>query len=234
LSVITITYSFDNLDHAPDSDEKSTKNLVGENTHSLKKTLHSKSGYVHQLADVFFNKSSVANLEEEYTNSIKESGLEVTSRTIKHASRTFDEIISQDIHFGTLLHKIKLAYDTYIQKKCGNLQSEDECLTYEALESNNKALEKTLNDKTSLVKKMESDFMKMRKDMENAYTKEKNIKDSIIHDLKARIDDLTEQLSGVKTMNDDLRRKQNNQGEDFDKDTEINNLIHDNTILNEE
>jgi chaperonin cofactor prefoldin len=175
----------------------------------------------------------VANLEEEFTNRMKEEGTDVTSRTIKHVSKTFDEIISQDVHFGTLLHKIKKAYEAYIRKKWGDLQSEEENPSYEELETKIKALEGNIKDKNSIIKKMESDFRTIRNEMENKFFEEKATKDQIIHDLKARIDELWKQVSSIKKENEDLKQRFNSE-EEHEKDIEIQNLIHDNTILNEE
>ena len=79
-------------------------------------------------------KTSTTDLEEELTNRLKEDGSEITSRTIKHASKTFDEIISKDVHFGTLLRKIKKAYDTYIRSKFGDFKIEKNLSNYEDLD----------------------------------------------------------------------------------------------------
>ena len=207
--------------------------------------------YVHQLADksvaqilsnhrpspgnMYFStsKSTAADLEEEFTNRMKETGSKVTSRTIKHASKTFDEIISQDVHFGTLLNKIKNAYDSYIRSKCGEIQSEDEFPTYDELDAKLKNSERIIQEKNQVINKLEKEFLTMRDDMEKAYIEERQTKDSIIHDLKSRIDTLDSQLTILKKDNDDLKFKLRTGG-DSDKDKEIKNLIHDNTILNEE
>lgn len=147
---------------------------------SAKKALQSKSEYVHQLAD-----KSVAQILSNqrpspgnmyFTNSRKSAkeldddfGSKVTSRTIKHASKTFDEIISQDVHFGTLLHKIKKAYDTYIRRKCGELHSEDENPSYEELNTKIKSLEGALKEKNTMITKLEKEFVNMRNDIEKHY-----------------------------------------------------------------
>jgi len=186
----------------------------------------------------YFNstKASAADLEEEFTNRLKESGSRITSRTIKHASKTFEEIISQDVHFGTLLNKIKKAYDAYIRSKWGDLQSEDECPSYEELEAKVKNLEGTVKDKNGAISKLEKDFSALRNEMEKIYLEEKATKDSIIHDLKVRIDVLSKQLTEVKKENDELKRtlKESSFNNESKKDIEIQNLVHDNTILNEE
>ena len=59
-------------------------------------------------------------------------------------------------------------------------------------------------------------------------------KDSIIHDLKARIDVLSNQLTEAKKENDELKEQEKGGENDLQKNIEIQNLIHDNTILNEE
>ena len=69
--------------------------------------------------------------------------------------------------------------------------------------------------------------------MEKMYLEEKKTKDSIIHDLKSRIDTLNSQLTLIKKENEDLQIKLEEKVDDG-KNQEINNLIHDNTILNEE
>lgn len=69
--------------------------------------------------------------------------------------------------------------------------------------------------------------------MEKIYLEEKKTKDSIIHDLKSRIDTLNSQLTLIKKENEDLQIKLEEKVDDG-KNQEINNLIHDNTILNEE
>ena len=69
--------------------------------------------------------------------------------------------------------------------------------------------------------------------MEKMYLEEKKTKDSIIHDLKSRIDTLNSQLTLTKKENEDLQIKLEEKVDDG-KNQEINNLIHDNTILNEE
>jgi len=73
----------------------------------------------------------------------------------------------------------------------------------------------------------------MKADMEKVYVEEIKTKDSIIHDLKARIDTLDLQLTNVKKENNQLQEKINCKQDDS-KDIEIKNLIHDNTILNDE
>lgn len=73
----------------------------------------------------------------------------------------------------------------------------------------------------------------MKGDMEKMYLEEKKTKDSIIHDLKSRIDTLNSQLTLIKKENEDLQIKLEEKVDDG-KNQEINNLIHDNTILNEE
>lgn len=108
---------------------------ISDEANSTMKVLQSKSQYVQNLADksvaqilshhqaspgnMYFpnHKASAEDLEQEFTNRLKEDGCEITSRTIKHASKTFEEIISQDIHFGNLLAKIKNAYEAYIKQK---------------------------------------------------------------------------------------------------------------------
>ena len=167
---------------------------------------------------------------------MKESGTKITSRTIKHASKTFEEIISQDVHFGTLLHKIKKAYDTYIRSKWGELQSDNEWPSYEELETKIKALEGVLKDKNAIISKLEKDFITMRNEKDKMFLEEKTTKDSIIHDLKGRIDSLNKQVTDIKKENDELKKIVSDYSLDKenDKDVEIQNLIHDNTILNEE
>lgn len=221
-----------------------------EEPKSAMKALQLKSEYVHQLADksvaqilshhrpspgnMYFSnkKASAADLEQEFTNRMKDSGSKVTSRTIHHASKTFDEIISQDSHFGTLLYKIKKAYDTYIRKKCGDLQSEEEWPSYQELQAKVKNLEGALQDKNSVISKLEKEFLEMRSQVERSI-EEKATKDSIIHDLKARIDVLNKQLTEVKKENEELRRYRG-EGDTDEKDDQIRKLIHDNTILNDE
>ena len=70
----------------------------------------------------------------------------------------------------------------------------------------------------------------MRTDMEKAYQEERKTKDSIIHDLKSRIDSLNRQLTESKKENEELKDSKGV----AEKDQEIRNLIHDNTILNDE
>lgn len=221
-----------------------------EEPKSAMKALQLKSEYVHHLADksvaqilnhhrpspgnMYFSskKASAADLEQEFTNRMKDSGSKITSRIIHHASKTFDEIISQDANFGTLLYKIKKAYDAYIRKKCGDLQSEEECPTYQELQAKVKNLEGALQDKNSVISKLEKEFLEMRSQVERSI-EEKATKDSIIHDLKARIDVLNKQLTEVKKENDELRRFRGD-GDMDEKDDQIRKLIHDNTILNDE
>jgi predicted RNase H-like nuclease (RuvC/YqgF family) len=180
------------------------------------------------------NRASAADLEEEFTNRLRESGSKVTSRTIRHASKTFDEIIVQDAHFGTLLTKIKKAYDTYIRCKCGELQSDNELPTYDDLKTKIKLCEGIITEKNSVIKTLEDEFLNMRAEMEKAYIEERQTKDSIIHDLKNRIDVLNKQLTDVKKENDELKSNAEKQHDDHGKEDEIRNLIHDNTILNDE
>jgi hypothetical protein len=180
------------------------------------------------------NRASAADLEEEFTNRLRESGSKVTSRTIRHASKTFDEIIVQDAHFGTLLTKIKKAYDTYIRCKCGELQSDSELPTYEDLKTKIKLCEGIIIEKNSVIIKLEDEFLNMRAEMEKANIEERQTKDSIIHDLKKRIDVLNKQLTDVKKENEEFKSNAEQQHDDHDKEYEIKNLIHDNTILNDE
>lgn len=89
--------------------------------------------------------------------------------------------------------------------------------------------EESLRDKNNVIKKLEKELLNLKTDMEKAYVEEKKTKDSIIHDLKARIDSLTKQNGELKRENQELKDK-----DDDDREQEIRNLIHDNTILNEE
>lgn len=180
------------------------------------------------------NRASAADLEEEFTNRLKESGSKITSRTIIHASKTFDEIIIQDAHFGTLLNKIKKAYDAYIRSKWGELQSDNDMPSYAELRAKLKSWENIISDKNSHVKKLENELLNVRAEKEKFYLEERQTKDSIIHDLKNRIDALNKQLTEVKKENEDLRCKAEQNEDEIDKDQEIRNLIHDNTILNDE
>lgn len=76
----------------------------------------------------------------------------------------------------------------------------------------------------------------MRNEMEKVYLEEKATKDSIIHDLKTRIEVLNKQLSDSKKENEELKKKfdESPYHNEDEKDVEIQNLINDNTILNEE
>lgn len=85
----------------------------------------------------------------------------------------------------------------------------------------------------NVVTKLEKELLSLKSEMEQAYFEERRTKDSIIHDLKNRVDVLNRQLTDVKKENEELRSNQQDQQDD-DKDQEISNLIHDNTILNEE
>lgn len=228
---------------------------VVDNPKATMKVLQSKSEHLHQIADksmaqilthkqpspgnMYFtnsSKSTAADLDEDFTNRMKESGSKITSRIIKHASKTFEEIISQDLHFGTLLHKIKKAYDTYIKSKCGEPQSDNECPSNEELEAKIKNLEITLKDKNMTISKLEKDFISVINEKDKAFIDEKNTKDSIIHDLKGRIDVLNKQVTDMKKENDEFKKSLNEYSVDREneKDIEIQNLIHDNTILNDE
>ena len=93
-----------------------------------------------------------------------------------------------------------------------------------------------IKEKNSIINKLEKEFVNMRNEMEKVYKEEKATKDSIIHDLKGRIDALNKQLTDVKNENEELKQKiqENPDLDDDEKDIEIQNLIHDNTILNEE
>lgn len=207
--------------------------------------------YVHKLADksvaqilshqrpspgnMYFSnaKSSAADLEQELTNRLNKEGTRVTSRTIKHASKTFDEIISQDVHFGTLLTKIKRAYESYINSKWGNIKNEDDQPSYEELQAKVLNSDKVISEKVQIISKLEKELVTMKTEMEKVYMEEIKTKDSIIHDLKARIDTLDIQLTSMKKDNTQLQEKLQ-AGRDESKDMEIKNLIHDNTFLNDE
>lgn len=237
-------------------DQRPVKQMnIADNPKATMKAFQSKSEHVHQIADksmaqilthkqpspgnMYFSstsKSTAADLDEEFTNRMKETGPGITSRSIKYVSKTFDEIISQDLHFGTLLHKVKKAYDTYIKSKCGELQSDNECPSYEELEAKIKNLEGILKEKNMIISKLEKDFISTINEKDKMYMEEKNTKDSIIHDLKGRIDALNKQVTETKKENDELKKTLNEYSGDREneKDIEIQNLIHDNTILNDE
>lgn len=120
-------------DHRSVKSHQST-NANDESKSTIRK-LQSKSQYLHNLADksmqqvlsnhkvspgnMYFSNgkqsTAAADLEEEFTRRLHEDGTGITTRTIRHASQTFDKVINQDNDFGNLLTKIKNAYETYIK-----------------------------------------------------------------------------------------------------------------------
>ena len=159
-------YSTQNSEHGHSESYGGSNTKQSSSSSSTIRKFQSKSQYLHNLADksvaqvlsnhkvspgnMYFasnnSKTSAADLEEELTRRLTEDGTEITSRTIKHASKTFEEVISQDVHFGNLLTKIKNAYETYISKKLGEWESQDDNKpSYQDLQNKSKKLENMFN-----------------------------------------------------------------------------------------